>query len=443
MGNPAVDPSNVVQALVYTLLDVFDATRDLYQTLRLKEKRDYEQSLRAKRLSRELEYLRDEEEEEGERGDESLALDRSAVKRRFEVGVREVGGKFAVGDVITQTALQSQIITLQSALITTFLYGPTTPDPISKHLSVLVTASREAGLQAVDALSAQQLRQLSIIPTPPRSTRSPAPRSSHPHRLPYPVTNETSTSTALIKSSSRNDHDDRSSPYPAKTTILTTTTRPPPQRTDTESTAFSGPISYATSPPQPVYCPYALDLQNHSSQPLSSSITHSTPGTVPFCPHCTRTLQLSPGKSWEVIKHDTPTPTTTTTSHLTTTPRERCFHISNRFVVKCHRPGADAGYMCVLCSRGASANETVCGDVKALVKHVWQDHAVWELEGEEDVEEWGPGGGVRRRSSVKQREDRRDSGLGLGVSGRRSVSLGPRRREVVEVVEYGRMGRPH
>ncbi|CAI6336814.1 unnamed protein product [Periconia digitata] len=433
----AVDPANVVQALVYTLLDVFDATRDLHQTLRAKERRDYEENLRSRgrSSSRQLDYYAGDEE--NDKGDESLALDRSAVNRQFEIGLRDVGTQFAVGDVVTQTFLQSQIITLQSALITTFLYGPTKPDPISKHLSVLVAASREAGIQTVDALSAQQQRQLSVLPTSSRSTRSHTARSSHVQPLPYPVTADGSASTALVKSS-RHDHEgDRESAYPAKTTILSN--RPKAQRTDTESTAFSGPTSYATSAPPTAYCLYALDLQQHSKQNLSPAITQES---TPFCPHCQRTLQLSPGKSWEVIKQDT---------HL---GHERIFHVSNRFVVKCHRSGADAGYCCVLCSQGSGSTETVCGDVKALIKHVWQDHDVHELESEVDVEELGdrdtaPG----RRNSVKHVDRRRDSGMGM--SSRRSVSLGPSRgvgrtgsgrrrfdRDVVEVVEYGRRGRP-
>lgn len=84
----------------------------------------------------------------------------------------------------------------------------------------------------------------------------------------------------------------------------------------------------------------------------------------------------------------------------------------------------------MLCSNGASV-DTVCGDVKALIRHVWMDHGVGELELEEDVVE----------VVEKVVERRRDSGLGSGS--RRSVSLGPsrgksRRRleREVETLEY-------
>ena len=106
---PAVDPSNVVQALVYTLLEVFDATRDLYQTLKVKEKRDYELSLRSKGYptSRRIEYV-----EDGILGkDEDLVMDKAAVTRQFEIGFQRVGSQFAVGDgksLSSQQCLLSQ-----------------------------------------------------------------------------------------------------------------------------------------------------------------------------------------------------------------------------------------------------------------------------------------------------------------------------------------------
>jgi hypothetical protein len=94
--SPAVDPSNVVQALVYTLLDVFDATRDLYQTLQVKEKRDYELSLRSKGYPplRRIEYVEDESLGK----DEDLMMDKAAVTRQFEIGFHRVGAGFAIGD---------------------------------------------------------------------------------------------------------------------------------------------------------------------------------------------------------------------------------------------------------------------------------------------------------------------------------------------------------
>jgi len=90
------DAANVVHALVYTLLDVFDATRDLYHTLTVKEKRDYEQTLRSKGYpgSRRIEYVKDEELG----SDEAIVMDKAAVTRQFELGHERLGTEFAKGD---------------------------------------------------------------------------------------------------------------------------------------------------------------------------------------------------------------------------------------------------------------------------------------------------------------------------------------------------------
>ena len=152
-----------------------------------------------------------------------------------------------------------------------------------------------------------------------------------------------------------------------------------------------------------LYCSYAKDLERHRSQQLSSSITDAS---TPSCPDCRRTLHLSPNKAWEILKKDT--------------GYERCFQVSNRFVVKCHRSGPDAGYACILCSR-VDNDVTICGDVKALVKHMCEDHKTAELKAEEDITEV---------VELALGERRRDSGLGHSTSrsSRRSASVSTRRR---------------
>ena len=76
--------------------------------------------------------------------------------------------------------------------------------------------------------------------------------------------------------------------------------------------------------------------------------------------------------------------------------------------------------------------ETVCGDAKALIRHVWMDHGVGELELEEDV--------VEAVEKVERR--RRDSMLSF-TEGRkgdwRSMSVGPVRRKTTRTLpEYER-----
>lgn len=73
---------------MYTLIDVFDATRDLYNTLKDKEKRD-----NGRRRSGGYPV-----EDEERRNDASIIMDKAAVTRQFDIGLHEVGPLFAIGD---------------------------------------------------------------------------------------------------------------------------------------------------------------------------------------------------------------------------------------------------------------------------------------------------------------------------------------------------------
>lgn len=88
-------------------------------------------------------------------------------------------------------------------------------------------------------------------------------------------------------------------------------------------------------------------------------------------------------------------------------------------MVKCHRDGPDGQYCCVICSKYAES-DTVCGDVKALIKHLSDDHDVRELKHEEDIVE-----------VIEKHDSRRDSGIsrhGSVRGSRRSASLASGRR---------------
>ena len=85
---------DVLQGIVYALLEVFDATKDLYETLMNKDKRDHEQQLRAKGYPRKLEFIDDN----GANGARAILTDKLALLRRYEDGLRGVGPEFAAGD---------------------------------------------------------------------------------------------------------------------------------------------------------------------------------------------------------------------------------------------------------------------------------------------------------------------------------------------------------
>jgi hypothetical protein len=292
---------------------------------------------------------------------------------------------------LSHVSLQSQVIKLQSVLLATFLYGPTSSESIQQQLSKVDAASHTAATASVEILSALQRRQETEFRTIayPAAQRRSVPGSFIPDE------EEDAPSTALVSY--------RSSPRvragsPANTTVLTKS------RPDLIDNDRQYPHSYSTrKDSDSLCCSYANNLERHRSQQLCSSITNDS---TPSCPHCRRKLHLSPDKAWEVLKNDT--------------GHERCFQISNRFVVKCHRSGPDAGYACILCSR-ADDDITICGDVKALVKHICEDHNTAQLKAEEDITEV---------VELALGERKRDSGLGHSTSrsSRRSASASSRRR---------------
>lgn len=81
---------------MYILADVFDATKDLYRSLTIKEQKEYEQNLRAKGYppSRRVEYVR----EESLGSEDAIMTDKSTVIRQFEKGYHAMGSEFARGD---------------------------------------------------------------------------------------------------------------------------------------------------------------------------------------------------------------------------------------------------------------------------------------------------------------------------------------------------------
>lgn len=286
------------------------------------------------------------------------------------------------------------MIKLQGKLLTAFLYGPTSSEPITQQLSKIDAASHTAAAAAVDTLNALQLRleaeqrAPSVAVSRRGSLRAPSmPGSFH---------QDDEHSTALV---SYREPPRLRAGSPANTTILSRG-RHDLDDVDTRSLRSH---NTGTTGTDTLYCSYAKDLERYRSQQLCPSITDAS---TPSCPDCRRTLHLSSGKTWEVLKKDT--------------GYERCFQISNRFVVKCHRPGADAGYACMLCSK-AGDDVTICGDVKALVKHMCEDHKTSEFKAEEDVTEI---------VELALGERRRDSGLAHSSSrsSRRSASVCSRRR---------------
>ena len=156
-----------------------------------------------------------------------------------------------------------------------------------------------------------------------------------------------------------------------------------PSATSISSSATSRRSS--PSPPpidtSPLFCRYSTDLQNISRQPLHPRLRAGGDGR---CPACMIRLSMNPTDIWKIVKESKVRVKEPGFEREIT--EERAFHLTDRFVVKCHRE--DGEYACVLCTRSRKV-DTVCANLETLVRHVGRVHEIEEYEREIDIREFG------------------------------------------------------
>ncbi|CAF3456501.1 unnamed protein product [Fusarium graminearum] len=128
----------------------------------------------------------------------------------------------------------------------------------------------------------------------------------------------------------------------------------------------------------PLYCRYALDLQHIPEQPLSSSFA---PRGDCLCPACDVFLDVEDDDGWAIGK--TATRLVTEQGYKREIDEELEFHVSPRFVVKCHTPEGE--FACVLCNRFRE-EDVLCPTADTLINHIGRVHTVAEMEREPDFE---------------------------------------------------------
>ncbi|KAF4445600.1 hypothetical protein F53441_10664 [Fusarium austroafricanum] len=126
----------------------------------------------------------------------------------------------------------------------------------------------------------------------------------------------------------------------------------------------------------PLYCRYALDLQYIPERPLASTFA---PRGDCRCPACDVFLDVEADDGWAIGK--TATRVITEQGYKREIDEELEFHISPRFVVKCHTP--DGEFACVLCSRFRDG-DVLCPTADTLVNHIGREHTVAEMGREPD-----------------------------------------------------------
>lgn len=130
-----------------------------------------------------------------------------------------------------------------------------------------------------------------------------------------------------------------------------------------------------------LFCSYATSLQKYD-EPLHPNFTRD--GSL-ACPACGTKMAIQPGRSWRIDKelvHEKRTGGNGRfeNEHI----EERTYFVSNRFIVKCHRPGA--GFACILCFRYRDS-DTLCENAQRFVNHIWKKHSYAEYEADGDIEE--------------------------------------------------------
>jgi len=255
--------------------------------------------------------------------------------------------------VISQTQLQSQVITLQGTVIRILQDALFTGRINEGDMARLYNASEFAREGTVRALRDQYQRMLQAAPL---------------KRPIGPIRRISSTPSLATERS---------------TTTTTTTGTEVARRRDSKALAL-------WNRPGTLFCRYAEMLQD-TSRPLARSfqLDSGDARADGRCPACGVAIPIEPGRSWKIDKelvHEKVLARRPTENleEVYTRVEDRKYMVSNRFVVKCHREGA--GYACYLCYRNRDA-DTLCESMEGLVQHVSKDHQAAEYDAERDIKE--------------------------------------------------------
>ncbi|KAJ4128846.1 hypothetical protein NW768_007367 [Fusarium equiseti] len=146
---------------------------------------------------------------------------------------------------------------------------------------------------------------------------------------------------------------------------------PPPQ-------ALPPPRAPTVVADESLYCRYALDLQHIPEQGLSASFI---PRGDHLCPACDVLIDVDDDDGWAIGK--TAVRLINDHGYKREIDEELEFHVSPRFVVKCHTPEGE--FACVLCSRFRE-EDVLCPTADTLINHIGRVHNVAEMESELDFE---------------------------------------------------------
>ncbi|KAK0609501.1 hypothetical protein B0T17DRAFT_512602 [Bombardia bombarda] len=302
---------------------------------------------------------------------DSLEYGGPTVQREFDHHYAHMGPRFAKGDLLAQTQLQGQVITLQGSVIKLLEEALFSGNPID--INKLYNASEFAREGSIRALRDQYQRLQQALPVQRRPI-GPVRRISSTPTLraaaaPSSTTGTTSTDSMASTSSISSDLGWSSS-------ARTSTGRPPQTKA----------LALAFHKGGPLFCPYAEDLQR-ARRP-----TDVNPDPCPACGAMLGITTEAGHRSWKIDKEVVVRERRISRggpSHHPGAPDEfvkrfedRTYLLTTRFLVKCHREGA--GYACYLCFKHRE-RDTLCKGVESLVGHVSDKHSIREYESDPDI----------------------------------------------------------
>ena len=373
---------------------------------------------------------------------DELAASGPMIRREYDRNYARFGARFAEGDQIAQNELQAQIIEMQASVIRLLqdaLVNGTMPDP-----AALYSAADRARNGSIRALNDQQQRMLAAAPSSisnrgtvgsvnsdtagrqalrSSSMAAASARSSHAEAV-----DRRRASRDYGRDRGRGrwivDGDDQAA---AGTCRAATFPAPPPANARAADALSSGVV--AAQPP--LFCRYSIQLQKDWRRPLAlgsedggsshseADFDGSADGGL-ICPACMGSFAIEHDRSWKMLKPvvvgeeiqpakatdarddadgDRTVATTTRRKHIVELVQDRLFVVSNRFIVKCHRPAAYDGlentllppsYACSLCDQfDAHGRVALCSSMARLVNHVCEKHSVAELLSDPDIREIG------------------------------------------------------
>ena len=124
-----------------------------------------------------------------------------------------------------------------------------------------------------------------------------------------------------------------------------------------------------------LFCPFSEDLQHDARVPLTST-NH--------CGDCGAIFDIESGRAWRITR-EVCKERISTADYDEEVVEDRTYLVSNRFIIKCHRPSG--GYACVLCAKYRE-KDTLCESTRGLIRHIQIKHTADEY-ADADIKEVG------------------------------------------------------